>query len=77
MIIVDAMRGIDEGLAEKLLRAATAAGVTYNGPTPAQISRERERLLREQAETEDAEFLLVMGAKDAKEKLDNGKTSNS
>jgi hypothetical protein len=60
MIIVDAMRGIDEGLAEKLLRAATAAGVTYNGPTPAQISRERERLLREQAETEDAEFLLVM-----------------
>jgi len=60
MIVVDAMRGIDEGLAEKLLRAATAAGVTYNGPTPAQISRERERLLREQAEKEDSEFMRAM-----------------
>ena len=47
MIVVDAMHGIDEGLAEILLRAATAAGVTYYGPTPAQISREHERLLRE------------------------------
>ncbi len=57
MIVVDGMRGIDEGLAEMLLRAATVAGVTYCGPTPAQISRERERFLREQTEKEEAEFM--------------------
>ncbi len=60
MIVVDAMRGIDEGLAEIFLRAATAAGVTYCRPTPAQISRERERFLREQAEKEESEFMRTM-----------------
>ena len=56
MIVVDADRGIDEGLAGMLMRAAAAAGVTYNGPTPAEIRSERDRLLREQAEKEDAEI---------------------
>ena len=50
MIVVDADRGIDEGLAEMLMRAAAAAGVTYHGPTPAEIRSKRERLLRVQAE---------------------------
>ena len=42
--------------AEKILRAAAAVGVTYNGPNLAQINRERERLLREQAEKENEEM---------------------
>ena len=38
--------------AEKILLAAAAVGVTYYGPNLAQIYRERERLLREEAEKE-------------------------
>ena len=60
MIVVDADRGIDEGLEGMLMRAAAAAGVTYHGPTPAEIRSKRDRLLREQAEKEDAEFVLAM-----------------
>ena len=48
--------------AEKILRAAVAVGVTYIGPNLAQINRERERLLREQAEkeTEEMQFMRAM-----------------
>jgi len=60
MIVVDTVSDIDEGLEEMLWRAATEAGVTYYGPTPAQISRERAPLLMEQAEKEDSEFILAM-----------------
>jgi hypothetical protein len=60
MIVVDADRDIDEGLARMLMRAAAADGVTYNGPTPAEIRSKRARFLRDQAEKEDAEFVLAM-----------------
>jgi hypothetical protein len=60
MIVVDAMCDIDEGLAEILLGAATTDGVTYCGPTPLQISREHERLLRDQTEKEESELMCVM-----------------
>jgi hypothetical protein len=53
---------IEVDIAEKTLRAAVVVGINYYGPNLANISRERERLLMEQAEKEkeDMQFELVM-----------------
>ncbi len=49
-------------IAEKSLRTAIVVGINYYGPNLANISRERERLLMEQAEKEkeDMQFELAM-----------------
>ncbi len=47
---------IEVDIAEKTLRAAAVAGINYYGPNLAKISRERERLLMEQAEKEKEEM---------------------
>ncbi len=53
---------IEVDIAEKSLRAAIVVGINYNGPNLANISREHERLLMEQAEKEkeDMQFELAM-----------------
>ena len=51
---------IEVDIAEKSLRACTAAGIKTYGPNLAQLRSERERLLREQTEKEDIQFQNVM-----------------
>ena len=51
---------IEVDIAEKSLRACATAGIKRYGPDLAHIRRERERLLREQAEKEDMQFERAM-----------------
>ena len=51
---------LEVDIAGKSLRAAAVAGVITYGPNLAQLRSERERLLREQAEKEDSEFMRAM-----------------
>jgi hypothetical protein len=72
---------MEADIAEKTLLAAAVAGVNYYGPNIAQISRERERLLREQAEKEVTAFERAMTyacqMMQKENLLDNGKRKSN